>query len=259
MKLLMVGDVFGSFGRDILTHELNKIKKDIKIDILIVNGENITHGKGISLKHYNYLKQLNVDVITTGNHIFALKETLGFIDEKKTLLKPINFNPYTPGQGSVVINKFGKKIRVTSILGRVFMGHFENPYYYYDHILKNEKVDIDIVDFHAEATAEKITFALNYDGVITVLAGTHTHVQTADNRILNKGTAYITDIGMTGSLNSSIGMEYSSVLPMQKENLPSKFEPAKGKGVFSAILIDIDKNTNKAISIERIYNEFTDY
>ncbi|WP_342252476.1 TIGR00282 family metallophosphoesterase [Spiroplasma endosymbiont of Amphibalanus improvisus] len=252
MNVLMVGDIFAKNGRTIFEKMLPKIKEKYKIDFIIANGENISHGKSISYNHFKFLKNLDVDVVTSGNHIFKKYEVLDYIDNEKTLLKPININSYTPGNGTVILNKKGKKIQVTNIMGRVYMDNCDNPYPMFEKILEESNADIHLVDFHAEATAEKIAFAWNFDGKINALAGTHTHVQTADERILPKGTAFISDIGMCGPINSIIGVNPEEVIKNQKTGLLQKFNPAIGPSIFSAIVITIDNKNNRTQSIERI-------
>ncbi|AJM72001.1 TIGR00282 family metallophosphoesterase [Mycoplasma yeatsii] len=253
MKILMIGDVYASCGRNILAEHLPKIVKEHNIDFVVVNGENTTHGKSLSKKHYDFYKQLNIDVITSGNHIFKNKEVLEYINSTSDLLKPMNMSDHTPGKGYVIVHKNNKKIAVVNLMGQSFMDQCDNPYKVMDEFLsKKYQYDILLVDFHAETTAEKIAFAWNYDGIITAFVGTHTHVQTADERILPKSTAFITDLGMTGAIDSVIGVEPDDVIFKQKTGLPVKFRPASGRSVLNAVVIEIDDKTNKAIDIKRL-------
>ncbi|AHI53164.1 TIGR00282 family metallophosphoesterase [Spiroplasma culicicola] len=250
MNILVIGDIYSKPGRDVLEKELKNIVVEHNIDFIIANGENISHGKGINKNHYDFLKALNVDVITTGNHVFKVKETIEFIGQTSDLLRPMNLNSYLPGKGTILVEKNNVKIRVTNLMGKTFMEHVNNPYEVMDQLLEKDNSDIHIVDFHAEASAEKMAFAYNYDGQISALVGTHTHVPTADETILSKGTAYITDIGMSGAQNSIIGANPDEVIHKEKTGLPTKFKPSENSGILRAVKIEF-KN-NKAIKIERI-------
>ncbi|ASZ08995.1 TIGR00282 family metallophosphoesterase [Mesoplasma chauliocola] len=252
MRILMIGDIFAKPGRDAFKKHIAKLIESKKIDFVVVNGENTTHGKSISKEHYNFYKQNSVDVITSGNHIFKNPEVLQYISQTPDLLKPMNMYK-TPGNGYVIVQKNNKKICVLNLMGNNFMDPSNSVYESMEDFL-NLKLNYDIllVDFHAETTAEKIAFALNYDGIITGFVGTHTHVQTADERILPKGTAFITDLGMSGVIDSVIGIEPSDAIYKQKTGLIKRFQPANGIAKLNGVIIEINENTNKAISIERI-------
>ncbi|EXU60458.1 TIGR00282 family metallophosphoesterase [Mycoplasma mycoides] len=253
MKVLMIGDVYAKPGREMLEKHLKNIVDQNQIDFIVVNGENTTHGKSICKKHYDFYKSLNVDVITSGNHIFKNAEVLEYIKTTNDLLKPLNMSKHTPGNGYVIVNKNKKKIAVVSLMGQSFMDTVNNPYDALDEFLKtNTDFDILLVDFHAESTAEKIAFAFNYDGIITAFVGTHTHVMTADERLLPNKTAFISDIGMTGVIDSIIGVEVNDVIKRAKTGLPVKFNIATGKCWLNAVVIEIDDKTNKATSIKRL-------
>ena len=268
MKILAIGDIFGKTGREIIKNYLPQLREKEKIDLVIANVENTTHGKGISYAHYNELKftkekKVLIDIMTSGNHIFAVEETKKFINETPYLLRPLNSNPYHPGRGTTVKEVNNKKIRITNLLGTTFMSMAaENPYYLLEKILRGsefEKSDIHLVDFHAETTAEKIALALCYDGEISALWGTHTHVQTADERILDHGTAFITDLGMTGPAKGVIGAKPEGIIKRAKEGLPAKMEPhedKEDKGQFNGVIIEFDDASNRAISIKRIRKIF---
>lgn len=252
MKVLMIGDIFAKPGREIFKKNIEHLIKDNEIDFVVVNGENTTHGKSISKAHYDFYKDNHVDVITSGNHIFKNPEVLEYIDQTPDLLKPINMYK-SPGNGYVIIEKHNKKICVLNLIGNTFMDPSNNVYETMDDFLTLKlKYDILLVDFHAETTAEKIAFALNYDGIITGFVGTHTHVPTADERLLPNGTAFITDLGMSGVINSVIGIEPADAIYKQKTGLVTRFQPATGKAQLNGVIIDIDEKTNKAISIKRI-------
>ena len=243
----MVGDVYGSIGRACLAKGLQKLKAIYPLDVIIVNGENTTHGKSINYQHYQEFKALGVDVITSGNHIFALKETQKYITHTSDLLRPLNLASFLPGNGTVVITKQKTHIRITNLMGRAFMPFVNNPYEAFDNLLATCDESIHLVDFHAESTAEKIAFAWNYDGVITAFAGTHTHVQTNDARLLPQKTAFITDLGMTGVLNSAIGADFANVITKEKYGFFNHFRPAEGPGVFCAAVIAIENKTAQKI------------
>lgn len=266
MKFLIIGDIYSQDGRKMVQEWVPRIKNYLQeqnenLDFIIANGENATHGKSISLAHYHELKKLGVDVITSGNHIFApTTNAINYIKDHKDLLRPLNYNPYHPGNGTILVTtKNKKKVRVTNLIGRTFMDKSDNPYFALENLLKleannkKEDSDIHIIDFHAEATAEKLALAWYFDGKITALVGTHTHVQTADNRLLPKKTAYISDIGMTGVYNSIIGANPEEVIYREKTLLPAKFQPATGAGQFCAVLLTIDDKTNLALKLERIF------
>lgn len=263
MKILIIGDIYSIVGRQMVKYWITKIKKEyenqFKIDLIIANGENTTHGKSLCKKHYDELKSIGIDVITTGNHIFGHPDVAKYISVTPDLLRPLNYNPYHPGNGTILIKVANKKVRVTNLIGRTFMDKSDNPYFALEQLIKfdkqntEEQSDIHIIDFHAEATAEKLSFAWNFDGEVTCVVGTHTHVQTADNRLLPKGTAFISDVGMTGPFYSIIGAKAEEVIIRDKKSMPAKFSPAAGEGQFSAVLLTIDDETNKAKKIERIF------
>ncbi|AHF60585.1 hypothetical protein P344_00725 [Spiroplasma mirum ATCC 29335] len=254
MKILMIGDIYAKAGRKALEEYLPFIMKKYQIQFVVANGENTSHGKSILRKHYEELKALQVDVITSGNHIFKNPEVPKYIEEVDDLLKPLNMNPYTPGSGTVVKKVGNKTIRVTNLIGRSFMDPADNPHYALEKIVAEDNSDLHLVDFHAEASAEKLALAWNFDGKITCLVGTHTHVQTTDNRILPNGTAYITDLGMCGSYNSIIGANPEEVILKEKTGLPSRFQPAEDLDnlIFSGIILETDNVDNSVIKIDRI-------
>lgn len=259
MKILIIGDIYSNIGRMMVKTWITKIKKKYEVDLVIANGENTTHGKSLNERHYHDLKMAGIDVITNGNHIFAHPDVIKYIDKSPDLLRPLNYNPYHPGNGTIVVKVGNKKVRVTNIIGRTFMDKADNPYYAVEQLNKttqknpNEASDIHIIDFHAEATAEKLAFAWNFDGQLTCVVGTHTHVQTADNRLLPKGTAFISDVGMTGPFYSIIGANPKEVIYRDKKTMPAHLKPADGEGQFSAVLLTINNETNKAEKIERIF------
>lgn len=254
MKILAVGDIVGRTGIQKLKEILPKVVKENNIDFVIVNGENAADGFGITEKMYKEILSLNVDVVTMGNHTWAKKETFNFIDDKH-IIRPANYTNNNPGRGYDIYECNGKNICVMNLLGRTTMPVLtENPFLIAKDIVNEikEAVDIIIIDFHAEATAEKIAMGYYLDGEATIVYGTHTHVQTADEAILEKGTAYITDIGMTGPKRSVIGMDVEVSLKRFSTSLPERYKLAEGKGKFNSCLFEIDDNTNKVKKIIRI-------
>ena len=254
MKILAVGDLIGNAGVSKLKKELNKIIEQENIDFVIVNGENAGEGMGITQKNFNDLLDEKIDVITMGNHTWGKKDIFKFIDHPK-LLRPANYPKGVVGKGYSIYECGNKKIGVINLIGRVDINVLsENPFIIGKEIvnkIKNE-VDIIVVDFHAEATAEKIAMARYLDGEITILFGTHTHVQTADETILEKGTGYITDLGMTGPKHSVIGMDIDASIKRFVTTLPERYRIATGECMLNAVIFDVDDNTNKVTKICRI-------
>ena len=255
MKVLAVGDLIGTAGLKKLEKEYKRIKDDENIDFCIVNAENVAEGMGITEKAFQTLLRLNVDCITMGNHTWAKKDIFNFIDNPK-LIRPANYPKNNPGKGYQIFECKGKKIAVINLIGRVTMNVLsENPFITAEEIVDKIKdtVDMIFIDFHAEATAEKLALGYLLDGKVTAVFGTHTHVQTADERIMKNGTAYITDLGMTGPKESVIGMNIQASLKRFETTLPEKYKLAEGACILNAVVFEIDDETNKAISIERIY------
>ncbi|MGL4382371.1 MAG: TIGR00282 family metallophosphoesterase [Bacilli bacterium] len=252
MKILFIGDIFGEVGREAVYTYLPLIKKKYQVECVIANAENATHGRGISSNHYHDLLNHGVNLITMGNHTFDRQDMFDWINQADFLIRPANYTNLVPGIGTKVIEINQVKIRVTNLIGRVFMdGAINNPYEVFDEIIKADQADIHIVDFHAEASSEKIAFALNYDGIISALIGTHTHVTTADEQILPKGSGFISDVGMCGSYQSCIGMDPKNVIYKMKTGLPARFEVAKTKPMFSGLLLDFN-NKNQLVALKRI-------
>ena len=256
MNILAVGDIVGKTGVNKLKETLPYIIQENKIDFVIVNAENAAEGMGITEKIYKDILSLNVNVITMGNHTWGKKEIFNFIDDK-SIIRPANYPENNPGRGFDIYECNGKKIAVINLIGRTAMSVLsENPFIKVKKIINKIKntVDIIIIDFHAEATAEKIALGYFLDGEVTIIFGTHTHVQTADEKILEKGTAYITDIGMTGPEKSVIGMDVDVSIKRFVTSLPERYRVAEGEGKFNSCLFRIDDNTNKVIDILRINN-----
>ena len=254
MKILAIGDLVGNCAIKELKAKLPIIKKQENIDFVIVNGENVAEGMGMTEGNFKDIIEQKVNVITMGNHTWGKKDIFKFIDNPQ-IIRPANYSKQVVGKGYNIYECKGKKIAVINLIGRVDMNVLsENPFLVAKDIISKIKsvVDIIIIDFHAEATAEKIAMSYYLDGEATVIFGTHTHVQTADERILPNGTAYITDIGMTGPKNSVIGMNIESSLKRFETSLPEKYKIADGECFLNGVVFDIDDKTNKAINIKRI-------
>ena len=255
MKILAVGDIVGEAGVRKLKEELPKIKKEYNIDFVITNGENSAGGMGINERNFNDMLEAGTNVVTMGNHTWGKKDIFKFIDHPQ-LLRPANYPKGVVGKGLGIYECNGKKIAVMNFMGRVDINILtENPFIMAKDMVEEikEQVDIIIIDFHAEATAEKIAMARYLDGKITAIFGTHTHVQTADEQILPNGTGYITDIGMTGPKNSVIGMDAQASIKRFETTLPEKYKLAEGECILNAVIFNIDDTTSKVTDIKRIY------
>ena len=255
MKILAVGDIVGESGVKKLKEELPRIKKEENIDFVITNGENSAGGMGINERNFNDILEAGTNVVTMGNHTWAKKDIFKFIDHPQ-ILRPANYPKGVVGKGLGIYECKNKKIAVMNFMGRVDINILtENPFLLAKDMVNDlqGKVDIIVIDFHAEATAEKIAMARYLDGKITCIFGTHTHVQTADEQILPEGTAYITDIGMTGPKNSVIGMNAEASIKRFETTLPEKYKLAEGECILNAVIFDIDDVKNKVTDIKRIY------
>ena len=252
MKILAIGDLVGKVGLNKLNECIEDIKKEEQIDFIIVNAENVAEGMGITEKDYKALMNMPVDILTMGNHTWGKRDIFKFINEKR-IIRPANYPNNVPGKGYEILKCNEKKIAVINLLGRVSTNVLaENPFLVADKIIKKvtDEADIIVIDMHAEATAEKMALAYYLDGRVTIVFGTHTHVQTADERILEKGTAYITDIGMTGPKNSIIGMEAEVSIKRFVTTLPERYKAAQGEGMLNGCIFEID---DKNCRVEKIY------
>ncbi|WP_458413832.1 TIGR00282 family metallophosphoesterase [Schinkia sp. CFF1] len=254
MRILFVGDVVGSPGRNMIKTYLPKLKNKYKAHVTIINGENAASGRGITEKIYRSFLEAGAHAVTLGNHTWDNKEIFEFIDEAKFLVRPANFPEGTPGKGFVILNLNGIEIGIINLQGRTFLPPLDCPFKKVDELIAEikKRTNIIFVDFHAEATSEKQAMGWYLDGKVSAVVGTHTHVQTADDRILPGGTAYITDVGMTGPYDGILGMERQAVLKKFITSLPVRFEVSSGREQLSAVVIDIDPKTGKAQKIERI-------
>lgn len=255
LKILFVGDVFGESGREALKARMPELKSVYKPDFCIANGENSAGGKGISYNTSQDIFDSGIDVITMGNHTWARKEILNIIDSGIKIVRPANYPKGVPGKGRLVIEKNGMRLAVVNLLGRIYMDNIVDcPFQTADRELAFLKgqADIIFVDFHAEATSEKIALAYYLDGRVSCVVGTHTHVQTADEKILEKGTAYITDVGMTGPADGVIGVDKDLIIKKFTQGLPVQHEIAKGRAQLNAVIITIDEEKKRATEIKRI-------
>ncbi len=254
MRILAVGDIVGETGVEKLKSILPKLKEEEKIDFTITNGENSAGGMGITEKNFNDMLQCGTNVVTMGNHTWGKRDIFKFIDHPQ-IIRPINYPIGVPGKGYGIYECKGKKIAVINAIGRVDINILtENPFLITKEIVENieKEVDMIFIDFHAEATAEKIALGYYLDGKVTGIFGTHTHVQTADETILPGGTGYITDIGMTGPKNSVIGMDISASVKRLETALPERYKLAEGECKFNGVIFETDDENNKIISIKRV-------
>ncbi len=255
MNILAVGDIVGENGLEKLEQALPKIKEENKIDFVIVNAENVAGGMGITFKTFNKLLKLDIDVMTMGNHTWAKKDVFTFINHPK-ILRPANYSKGLEGKGYRIYDCKDKKIAVVDLIGRTDMNVLsENPFTVVEEIIKkiSDKVDMIFVDFHAEATAEKIAMKYFLDGKVTGLFGTHTHVQTADEEVTQKGMGYISDLGMTGPKESVIGMEVEASVKRFVTSLPERYKLAEGECILNGVIFKINDETCKSQEITRIF------
>ena len=259
MKILFIGDIIGKPGRELLRKGLRPLVAHYGVDFVIANAENSAAGFGITKDIGDTLLEWGVDVMTSGNHIWDKKEALDYIPTEPRLLRPANYPAGVPGRGSYVAQTGdGRAVGVINVMGRVFMLNIDDPFAVVLREIEamRGRTKIIIVDFHAEATSEKVAMGWHLDGKVTLVVGTHTHVQTADERILPNGTAYLTDAGMTGPHDSIIGMEKEPSLARFLTGLPSRFEPATGNPRLNGIVVEADEKTGRALAVTRIsYSE----
>ncbi len=257
MKVLFIGDVVGRLGRAVTRELLPRLRDEHKLDVVIVNGENAAAGIGITKKICDEFISYGIDVITTGNHIWDKKEMLEDINNCPVLIRPANYPEGVPGVGYKMFQtKGGVKYAVVNLIGRVFMPAVDDPFKKADEIIGKLRsgTHVIIVDMHGEATSEKNALAWYLDGRVSSVIGTHTHIQTADERILPQGTSFITDAGMVGAFNSIIGVKKDMIIKRFLTSLPERFEPElEGPGVFNGLVLDIDDKTGKTKEVKRIY------
>jgi metallophosphoesterase (TIGR00282 family) len=261
LKVLFIGDIVGNPGRKAAKEMIAVLKRNFSIDFCIANCENSAGGSGITYVVAQELYKIGIDAITMGNHTWSKKEITNFIDSDSKIARPANYPPDSPGKGSVIISGSYGKIGVVNVLGRVYMDNVDCPFRAVDKEIEYLKnfVKVVIVDIHAEATSEKQALAWYLDGRVSCVAGTHTHVQTSDERILPCGTAYITDVGMTGPYDGILGVNRDIVIKKFLTQMPVRFEVAKGKVQFSAIVLEIDDKSGRTTKVERIHQIFDLY
>lgn len=255
MRILFIGDIVGKPGREMVRRGLTGIVDFHRIDLVIANAENSAAGFGITREIGDQLLDWGVDVMTSGNHIWDKKEALDYIGTEPRLLRPANYPAGAPGNGSYLARtRGGRSAGVVNVMGRVFMLNIDDPFAVVLREIEalKERTRIVFVDFHAEATSEKIAMGWHLDGKATAMVGTHTHVQTADERILPKGTAYLTDVGMTGPHDSIIGVDIQAALGRFLTALPARFETATGNPRLNAVIVEADEQTGRATDIERL-------
>ena len=257
MRLLMIGDIVGRPGRQAVKDNITGLISEFKVDITVANGENSAGGNGLTREVGRELLAMGIDVITMGNHVWNHKEIFNYISQEKRIVRPANYPPGAPGLGvNVFIAGNGTSVAVMNLSGRVFMPELDCPFRKVDEMLASldKQVQVVLLDFHAEASSEKVAMGWYLDGRVSAVCGTHTHVQTADERILPGGTAYITDVGMTGPRDSVIGVKKELVIEKFITQLPRRFEVANSSYQLNAVLVDIDDTTGRATDIRRIQN-----
>lgn len=255
MRLLFVGDVVGQPGRRFLKPALRRITREHSPELVVVNGENAAGGHGLTPSTAEEIFRAGADVITSGNHIWDRKEVHDYLDSDARVLRPANYPHPAPGRGVGLFEaRDGTQVAVVNLMGRVFMGQLDDPFRLADEILRelSDRAPVILVDFHAETTSEKMAFAWHVDGRVSAVVGTHTHVPTADERVLAGGTAFITDVGMTGPYDSVIGMEKEGAVERFLTQRPTRFVPASEDVRLAAVLIDVSPVDGRARSIRRI-------
>ena len=255
LNILCVGDIVGRPGRRIVAEKLKSLVRELSIDCVIVNAENAAGGSGLTPQIYDKLMRYGVNLVTLGDHTYRKRDIIRTLETEENIARPANFSEPAAGRGFAVYKTSkGPTVAVVALIGRLFMKPADCPYNTIDRLLPQleQKADIIIVDFHAEATSEKVAMSYHLDGRVSLCFGTHTHIVTADEKILRKGTAYITDIGMTGAHDSVLGRGVESVLKSFRTQMPFPFEIATGDVKMSAILVTVDSSTKKAERIERV-------
>ncbi len=256
MKVLFIGDVVGNSGRKAIKEILAELRKEMPFDYCVANGENAAGGTGITYVVAQELYKCGIDALTMGNHTWSKREITNFIDSDPRIARPANYPQELPGKGSVIIDG---KLGIVNLLGRVYMDNVDCPFKALDRELEylKSQVKVILVDIHAEATSEKCALAWHADGRVSCVLGTHTHVQTADERIFPCGTAFISDVGMTGPYDGVIGVDKEIVLEKFLSYMPVRFEMAKGRVQFNAVHIEVDERTGRALKIQRILKVFS--
>ncbi|MEG1991455.1 MAG: TIGR00282 family metallophosphoesterase [Christensenella sp.] len=252
MKILVIGDVVGPCGRKFLEKHLWRLRKEFSADMTVVNGENMSSGNGILPCDADALFDAGADVITTGNHVFQRREIYDYLDDKKYIIRPANYPACCPGRGYCTYETAGASVAVINIMGNMYLEPLESPFDRIDAILEGTRADVVLVDFHAEATSEKKALGYYLDGRVAALFGTHTHVQTADERILPGGTGYITDLGMTGAYSSVLGIKTDIIIEKFRTCMPQRFFQEDADCEMCGIILDIDESCGKTREISRV-------
>jgi metallophosphoesterase (TIGR00282 family) len=256
LKILFVADVVGHPGRDAVKALLPGLKKELRPDLTIVNGENAAGGFGLTARLVSELRGAGAEVITTGNHVYAQKEFLAELPNLEAVLRPANYPPAAPGRGWWVTQAGGSQVLVMNLMGRIFLDSLDDPFRAADAILEaNPDVRVVFCDMHAEATSEKTAMGWYLDGRVSAVVGTHTHIPTADARVLPGGTAYVTDVGMVGPKDGCIGMDKDVVIQRFLTGVPNRFVVAAGPVTFNSVLVTINPSTGRATAIQRIDRE----
>ncbi len=251
-RLVFLGDIVGRPGRDAVTAALPWIRREFDPLFVVANAENSAAGVGVTPEIADALYDQGVDAITLGNHAFNKREVYRYLEAGRPIVRPANMAPGVPGKGIATVEKDGVRLAVLNLCGRVFMDGYDDPFAAADRIVAHLDTPHVLIDFHAEATSEKVAFGYHMDGRATAVLGTHTHVTTADETVLPEGTAYITDVGMCGPVPSVIGVDKDIVLHRFRTSLPARFEVADEPGVISGVVIDVDRVTGRASAIQRI-------
>lgn len=258
MKILCIGDVVSSVGREMLFRYVDDLKYKAGIDFVIANGENSNHGRGMTAACYSEMKRAGIDVFTMGNHVWDAKDIIQLMEHERDVIRPLNLPGNPPGSGSVIMTADnGVKVAVLNLSGQVNMQSCNSPFEAADREIERlrEITPVIVVDFHAEVTSEKMALGYYLDGRVSAVFGTHTHIQTSDAKILAGGTGYITDLGMTGPADSILGMNKNIIIERFLTGMPQKFEIAVGKGQFCGCIFEVDETTGKCIDAERLYFE----
>lgn len=256
MNILLVGDIVGAPGRRAFANVATRLRQQGRVEFVVANAENAAGGKGLTPPLADELLEAGADVLTLGDHAFDQREIIGYLPRQERVLRPANLHPACPGRGMVRFSAPSGPVTVLSLQGRTFMRPVDCPFRAADALIGKRTVqgpgEVILVEVHAEATSEKIVLGRYLDGRVSSVAGTHTHVQTSDERILPNGTAYITDLGMTGPRDSALGRDLESVTHMMTTGMPARFEVASGEAVLEGAIVRVDPKTGKARAIERI-------
>lgn len=255
MKVLLIADIVAKAGRKMVEMHLPSLIQQHQLDFVVANAENVAHGFGVTPETADELLRYGVDILTSGNHIWDKRDIIEYMRGDSRLIRPANYPPLSPGKGyAIVPARSGQKVGVVNLQGRVFMGPSEDPFRIGLQIVEQIRKEtlIILVDMHGEASSEKQAMGWFLDGKVSVVYGSHTHVPTADQRVLPSGTAYVTDVGMTGPYDSVIGVDKDQIIQKFLDQMPVRFEPAKENPILQAMLVDIDDTTGNAQSIQRI-------